>query len=194
MLRSSETVCCGDRDVAYSIFFLVCLILAPLVTHLRQCPPAALFAVAALVYFAFGGVGLINAQIILSNIQKPESQYQYTHNVLYRGHGSINLGLTMAFFAALTWLQTCFGRMLYPKITKAFFWLFHLGLIGSSAYARALAFFFPKPRRYIDYPEIMETFILVSSWASFVTTIAVLSLLGLLVWSSMLAWWVTRNS
>ncbi|AAV97112.1 hypothetical protein KQ247_11790 [Ruegeria pomeroyi] len=177
-----------------SIFFLFCLILAPLVAHLRQWSPTALFAVATLVYAAFGGANFVSTQIVLSNIRETEPAYRDTYYVVNRGYVSLNLGLAMAVFAVLTWLQTRFGAMLYPKITKALFWLLHLGLIGGSAFSTMLVFLLPKPRRFIDYPEFMETFILVGSWATLISSIAVLGLLGLLVWSSALTWLASRNS
>lgn len=180
--------------MAHSILFLACLILAPLFVHLRGWSPAAIFAVAMLVYAIFGGMNFIGTQIVLSNVQETEPAYRGTYYVVNRGYVSLNLGLAMAFFAAATWLQNRFRAMLYPKTTKALFWLFHLGLIGSSAFSTVLAFFLPKPRRYIDYPEFMEIFISVSSWASIFSSIAALGLLGLLVWSSFLAWRASRKN
>ncbi len=45
-------------------------------------------------------------------------------------------------------------------------------------------------RKYIDYPELIETYILVSSWSGFLSQIALLGLLGLLLWSIMAKWLV----
>jgi len=167
-----------------SIVFLACAILAPLLAHLRQWKPAALFAVAALVYVIFGGISFANVQIVLSNIQESEPQVHDTYYVVNRGHVSLNLGIIMAFFAALTWLQTRFGAMLYPRITKGLFWILHLGLIGASSFSTVLTFFIAPPRRYIEYSEYIETFNLVSAWASFASSTAGLGLIGVLIWSA----------
>lgn len=180
--------------MAHSVLFLACLILAPLLAHLRGWSPAALFAVATLVYVIFGGTSSIGTQLVLNNSRDTEPAYRDTYYVVSRGYVSLNLGLTMAFFATITWLQNRFGAMLYPKTTKALFWLIHLGLIGATAFSTVLAFFLPKPHRYIDYHEYMQVFVSVGAWASIFSSIAALGLLGLLVWSSFFAWRASRKS
>jgi heme/copper-type cytochrome/quinol oxidase subunit 1 len=176
-----------------SVLFLACQMLAPLLVHLRGWSPVALFAVTVAVYAVFGGANLISAQQALSNIQGQENEYQDTYYVVGRGYYLLNIGFVMAFFAVVTWLQTRFGAMLFPKITKALFWLFHLGLMGSSVSFTILDLL-PKPRRYIDYPDSMETITLIISWAAFFSSIAVIGLLGLLVLSGVLAWRENRKN
>jgi heme/copper-type cytochrome/quinol oxidase subunit 1 len=170
--------------MAHTVLFVACAILAPLFAHIRQWPPAALFAIAALVYAIFGGISFANVQFILSNIQEAEPQVpRDTYYVVNPGHVSMSLGIIMAIVAAVTWLQTRLGAMLYPRITKTLFWILHLGLLGASSFSVILTAFITPPRRYIEYSEYLEAFNLVSTWASIASTIAGLGLICMLIWS-----------
>lgn len=171
-----------------SVFLIACLIVVPLAAHIRQWKPAALFAVSASVYAIFGSVNFINTQVILSNIGGSEPQLHDTYFVVNPGSTSLNHGLIMAIFASLTWLQTRFGAMRFPRATRALFWPFHLGLIGASSSAIVLVLLLPKPRSYIDYPEYIEVINRFSSWALLCSAIACLALTGLLIWSIALRW------
>ena len=86
------------------------------------------------------------------------------------------LGITMAVLGAITWTQTRFGAMRYPTLTKVLFWVLHIALLGSTSFQGALSFVLPKPRRYIDYPEFMETNFLMSTWLGFLSQAALLGL------------------
>lgn len=168
-----------------SVFFFFCLIALPLIAHVRQWSPTALFAVAALTYLACGAIGFMNAKsIILSNAQDSEPLVRDTYYVVNRGHVLLNLAIVMAVLAVLTWLQTYFGAMLYPSITKALFWVLHIGLIGASLFATLIVFVWPQPRRYIDYPEYMEMLANVSSWTTRICAVAVIGLIALLLVSA----------
>lgn len=180
--------------MAYSMSFLTCAILAPLLAHLRHWKPASLFAVAALVYAIFGSISFAHVQFVLSKIQEAEPQARDTYYVVNRGHVSLSLGIIMAFFAGVTWLQTRLGAMLYPRTTKTIFWLLHLGTIGASSFSTILTSIIAPPRRYIEYSEYLATFNLVSTWASFASSIAVLLLIGTLLWSAFVTWRLRRNS
>ena len=49
----------------YSVVFLACLILAPLMAHIRGWKPAALFFAVAAVYAVFGAVSFAQIQILI---------------------------------------------------------------------------------------------------------------------------------
>ena len=172
----------------YSVVFLACLILAPLVVHIRGWKPAALFFAVAAVYAAFGAVSFAQIQIVLSQVQEAEPAYHDTYYVVSHGHFLVNIGIAMAVFGGITWVQTRFGAMRYPTLTKILFWILHIALIGSTSFQGALAFILPKPRRYIDYPEFMETYVLISAWSGFLSQAALLGLLSLLIWSIIAKW------
>jgi heme/copper-type cytochrome/quinol oxidase subunit 1 len=176
--------------VIYSLTFLFSLICAPLLAHLRGWKPAALFFAAAVVYAAFGVASFAHIQIALSQVKQTEPAYRDTYYVVSHGHFSMNMGIGMAVYGVITWVQTRFGAMKYPTLTKILFWIFHIALIGSTAFQGALAFVLPKPRRYVDYPEIIETYILITSWSGFLSQTALVGLLGLLLWSIMAKWLV----
>ena len=172
----------------HSALFLTGLILAPLIAHLRGWKPAALFFAAAAVYAVFGALGFAQTQIVLSQVRQAEPAYHDTYYVV--GHGSfvVHAGIAMAIFGGITWVQTRLGAMIYPVLTRILFWGLHIALIGRTALQGALAFVLPRPRRYIDYPDLMETYNLISVWASLLSLIALLGLLGLLLWSIILKW------
>lgn len=172
----------------YSAAFLFCLILAPLLANLRGWKPAALFFAVAAVYVVFGIVDFAKTQIVLSQAREAEPAYHDTYYVVSHGHFMINIGILMAVLGVITWTQTRFGAMRYPALTKILFWVLHVALIGSTALQGALAYFLPMPRRYIDYPEFMETYVLINSWSGFLSQAALLGLLCLLLWSTTAKW------
>jgi len=174
--------------VIYSITLLFGLIFAPLLAHLRGWKPAALFFTVAAVYAASGAISFAQIQIALSQIREAEPAYHDTYYVVSHGHFLVNIGIAMAVFGTITWVQTRFGAMRYPALTKFLFWILHIALIGSTSFQGVIAFILPKPRGYIDYPELMETYILISSWSGFLSQTALLGLLGLLLWSIIAKW------
>lgn len=174
--------------VIYSVTLLFGLILAPLLVHLRGWKPAALFFAAAAVYAVFGTFSFAQIQIALSQARKAETAYHDTYYVVSHGHFLVNIGIAMAVFGAITWVQTRFGAMRYPALTKLLFWILHIALIGSTSFQGVLAFILPRPRRYIDYPELMETYVLISSWSGVLSQAALLVLLCLLLWSITAKW------
>jgi heme/copper-type cytochrome/quinol oxidase subunit 1 len=136
----------------------------------------------------FGAVSFAQLQISLSQVQVAEPAYHDTYYVVSHGHFLVNIGIAMAVFGAITWVQTRFGAMRYPALTKLLFWILHIALIGNTIFQGVLAFILPKPRRYIDYPEFMETYVLISSWSGFLSQAAILGLLCLLLWSITAKW------
>ena len=161
--------------------FLFALILAPLLVHLRGWKPAALFFAVATVYAVFGAVGFAQVQIVLSQVRDTESAYRDTYYVVYHRQFLINLGAVMAILGAITWVQTRFDAMRYPALTKLLFWILHIAFIGSTSFQGALAFALPTPRRYIDYPDFMDSYVLISSWSGFLSQAALLGLACLLL-------------
>lgn len=178
--------------VIYSATFLFCLIIAPLLADIRGWRPAALFFSVAAVYTIFGAVSFAQIQIALSRIRESEPAYHDAYYVVSHGHFLWNIAIAMAVFGAITWIQTRFGAMLYPALTKILFWFLHVALIGSTSFQGVLAFILPKPKRYIDYPEFMEAYVLISVWSGFLSKAALIGLLCLLLWS-VTAKWLARE-
>ncbi|KAB6714475.1 hypothetical protein C8029_20570 [Roseobacter sp. TSBP12] len=179
-----------EMIVIYSLTFLLGLIVAPLMAHIRGWKPAALFFAAAVIYGIFGAASLAQIQIGLSQIKQTGPAYHDTYYVVSHGYFIANIGIAMAVFGVITWVQTRFGAMRYPALTNILFWVLHIALIGSTAFQGPLAFVVPKPRRYIDFPEFMETYALINAWSGFLSQTALLGLLGLLLWSIMAKWLV----
>jgi len=174
--------------VTYSATLLFVLIFAPLLAHIRGWKPAALFFSAAAVYAAFGISNFAQLQIALGQVREAAPAYRDTYYVVSHGHFLMNIGIAMAVFGAITWVQTRFGAMRYPALTKFLFWILHIGLIVSTSLQGVLAFFLPKPRRYIDYPEFIETHVHISSWSVFLSQATLFVLLCLLLWSITAKW------
>ncbi len=174
--------------MTYSLTLLFAVIFAPLLAHLRGWKPAALFFAVAAVYAVFGGVIFSQTLIVLSQAREAEPAYHDTYYVVSHGHLLANIGIAMAAFGAITWVQTRFGAMRYPALTKLLFWILHIALIGSTSFQGVLAFILPKPRRYIDYPEFKETYVLISSWSGFLSQAALFGLLCLLLWPITAKW------
>lgn len=172
----------------YSLAFLLSLILAPLLVHLRDWKPAALFFAVAAVYAAFGIGNFAYLQITLNQNTETDKAYQDTYYVVAHGHYLVNAGIQTAIFGAITWVQTRFGSMKHPKLTKTLFWLLNIALIGNTAVQGALTYIFPMPRSYVDYPDYMQTLVLVSSWSGLLSSAVVIALLCLLLWSIMRSW------
>ena len=172
----------------YSAALLFCLILAPFLANLRGWKPASLFFAAAAVYAVFGAVSFAQIQIALNRIREAEPAYHDTYYVVSHGYFLLNIGIAMAVFGSITWIQTRFGAMRYPTLTKILFWVLHVALIGSTSFQGVLAFILPKPRRYIDYQEFMETYVLISAWSGFLSQAALIGLLCLLLWSITAKW------
>lgn len=166
-----------------SATFLFCLIIAPLLANLRGWTPAALLFSVAAIYALLGAVSFTQIQNVLSQFREAEPAYHDTYYVVSPGHFFSDVGIAMAIFGAITWTQTRFGAMRHPTLTKALFWVLHIALIGSTSFQGVLAFILPKPQSYLDYPEVMETYVLISAWSGFLSLAALAGLLCLLLWS-----------
>ena len=172
----------------YSAAFLFCSILIPLLGNLRGWKPAGLFFAAATVYAVFGAASFAQVQIALSQVTVVERAYHDTYFVVSHGHFVLSMGIIMAVLGAITCIQTRFGAMRYPTLTKILFWVLHVALIGSTSFQGALAFILPMPRRYMDQLEFMETYALISAWSGLLSQAALFGLLCLLLWSIMPKW------
>ena len=178
-----------ERSVLiFSAVFLLCLIFVPLLASIRGWKPAALFFAVAAVYAVFSAVSFGQIQIALSQVREAEPAYHDTYYVVSHGHFLWNIGIAMAVFGAITWIQTRFGAMLYPNLTKILFWILHVAFIGSNSFQGVLAFVLPTPRRYIDYPDFMETYVQITAWSGFLSQVALIGLLCLLLWSIVAKW------
>lgn len=177
--------------LVYPTLLLLCLIIAPLLASIRGWKPAALFFAVAAVYAVFGAVNFAQIQIVLRRLQEAEPAYHDTYYVVSHGHFLWTIGIAMTVFGSITWIQTRFGAMLYPSLTKFLFWVLHVALIGGTSLQGVLAFFLPRPRRYIDYPDFMQTYVQISAWSEFLSQGALVGLLCSLLWS-ILAKWLAR--
>ncbi|MEM9105626.1 MAG: hypothetical protein AAGC96_08215, partial [Pseudomonadota bacterium] len=109
--------------MAQFTLLIACLIIVPLIVHLRRCRPATLFIAAALVLMVLAGVSFIERQLGARTVEISGSIYTMDGPQV-----PLNLGLAMAFVAGLVWLQQV-GAMRYPGLTKALFWPFYLGIV-----------------------------------------------------------------
>lgn len=178
----------GRSILIYSAALLSCLIITPLLANLRGWKPAGLFFAVAAVYAVFGAVNFAQIQIALSYVRESGPAYHDTYYVVRHGHFLLNIGIAMAVLGAITWIQTRFGAMRYPTLTKIMFWVLHVALIGSTSFQGVLAFVLPKRRRYIDHPEFMETYVQISAWSGFLPQVALFGLFCLLLWSIKARW------
>ncbi|MGO4855260.1 hypothetical protein ACEN2S_20830 [Phaeovulum sp. W22_SRMD_FR3] len=175
----------------FIIFILACQVLAPLLAYLRGWPPAALFAVAATVYAILSGMSIVGAQLDLGDMLLGKSVYHDSYYTVGPGHTLLDLGVVMALFAVVTWLQSRLGAMIYPKATKALFWLLHLGMLGANTMSAVVMLFLPTSQGVEGFSELVRVTTLTNSWVKLLSSIVALSfvgLLGLFLWSSNLAW------
>jgi heme/copper-type cytochrome/quinol oxidase subunit 1 len=169
--------------LASNVILLACLIAAPLVVQLRGARPAVLFFAAAIAYASVGAVNFVHVQQLLRDARTADPSHGDTYYVVSHAHHALSLGFILAALGVLTWLQTKFGAMRYPCGTKVLFWLLHLSLIGSSRYFGFLAFVFRRPRRYVEYPDIMSTYSSLAAASGFVSSMTVLAIVAVLLWS-----------
>ena len=167
---------------------LIFLIVAPLVVQILRWQPASLFAATAVVYVVIGGTGFLENQHVVSSQQSNVSALSDTYYVVAPAVYYIGLGVVMGCFAALTWLQTRWGAMVYPRATVALFWLLHLAMIAANSIAVLFSFVAPLPRRYTEYSEYFALVNRISAWSALMTSVAVLLLIALMIWSVYRRW------
>jgi heme/copper-type cytochrome/quinol oxidase subunit 1 len=174
--------------VIYSFTFLFGVIFGPLLAHLRGWTPATIFFAAAAVYGVFGVTSLVKSQIVLSQIPQKEHVFHDAYYIVSHGNYIVSIGIMMAVFGGVTWVQTLYGAMKYPNQTKILFWVFHIAGMGTNLSQGSLSFLLTKPRRYIDYTAFAETYLFINTWSAVISQAALMSLLGLLLWSIMAKW------
>lgn len=172
----------------YSLIFLTAMILAPLLMQSLGCRPATLFFVVAAVYAVFGITSFATLQIVLSQSQQSEPTHKNYYYMVSHGYFLLNMCIAMAVVGAIIWVQTRFGAMRYPKLTKILFWVLHVALIGSTSFKGALALVLSEPRRFAENWEFIQTQTLVSSWFGLLGQFAMLGLFCMLLWSILLKW------
>lgn len=172
----------------FSAIYLISLILAPLLASIRGWAPAALFFAVAAIYTVFGAVSVVQIQIALSQVQEPEPAIHDTYYLMSHGHFMRTTGIVMAILGTITWIQTRFGAMLYPTLTKILFWVLYIAVFGSTSFDTVIDFVLPTPRRYIDDPDFMQTYFQIKVWSALLSQVALIGLLCLLLWSIVAKW------
>ncbi len=165
------------------IFISFCLVLIPLWGEMNRWQPPTLFAVTALTYAVFGVVRLINIGQLFDSLHHQQPSLHDTYFVVHTGNIAANAVLVMAFFAALTWLQTRLRAMSYPRLTKALFWLLHLGIIGAGLFPAAIVSLFLPSQGYAGYSDLFAFANSANSVARIICLGACFGLVALFVWS-----------
>ncbi|MCT4610778.1 MAG: hypothetical protein N4A70_16425 [Pelagimonas sp.] len=174
--------------MTFSLVILMALILAPLLVQLRNWAPAALFFAVAAVYLLFGAVHWVQMQIAFNQVHEAASAHQDTYYVVGHGYDLMNLGVAMAMSGAITWLQTHFGAMRYPALTKGLFWVLHVGLIlGAGLLSQFFALTTQIHRLFRRHGNLWS----VSAVSAVLSSAAILGLMALLMWSNAAKWRAT---
>lgn len=180
--------------MATSILFLVLQVLAPLLAFHKRWQPTRLFAVVMLVYAVCGGAGLMETKMTIASSEGTDLQFHDFFYAWSRAHLMLNFALVTGLFATITWLQTRFGAMLYPRTTTALIGIFHLSLVAGLLYPWVLAFFWPEPENYFQNSGLMKIHLKIQVWSSLLSSAAIVGLLGLLVWSTLLTIYASRKN
>jgi heme/copper-type cytochrome/quinol oxidase subunit 1 len=116
--------------------------------------------------------------------QRPNLDTDY---VVRPFNAQLSNAFPMAFFAAATWMLARFGALIYPKTTVSLFWFLHISLLCANFFPRFMFNVFPHPR-YIDYPDFLTFLDRLTAIAAAFSFLAIVSLCGILIWSSFNAW------
>ncbi|MEM7076643.1 MAG: hypothetical protein AAF484_16250 [Pseudomonadota bacterium] len=166
------------------LFFLFAI---PLFVQFRGWPVSWLFASAALCYVVIAGISFAEIKLILAQIERAEPAYHDTYYVTHAGNYATSFALAMTFFAATSWLQERYAAMRFPKLTKGFFWLLHLAVLGSASAPIWIGRLF-MPRRYVDYPEYFQIVNWIATGSAALSLFSCVGLLVLLIWSCVAKW------
>ncbi|MBT8154742.1 hypothetical protein KMP13_12765 [Epibacterium ulvae] len=167
-----------------TLTFLFVTITPPLVSHFRHPALAMLFMSAAVGYGCFA-VGIkVNAFPTDLSFGLPEHGANFALYSLGHSLSLMQIVNVMVFCGAVIWLQERLGAMYFPSLTKLSFWLLHLGQATSIGSFLALTIL-PSPRRYIDHPVAIDSFLMAQTASFYLSCMAALSLLGLVMLSCM---------
>ena len=135
-----------------------------------------LFALAFIFLFTVGGV----TGVVLSNSGVDLALHD-TYYVVGHFHYVMSLGALFGIFAAFYyWAPKMWGRIYSDKLAKVHFWLTFVG-VNLTFFPMHFSGLAGMPRRIPDYPDAFAGWNAVSSWGSYVSGIATLVFLWLLV-------------
>ncbi len=165
-----------------TLTFLFVVITPPLIAHFRHPAKAMLFMSAAVGYGCFA-VGM-QAFGVPSSIKVGLPEYSLNSMFYLNGHGLTLMQIVnvMLLCGAVIWFQERLGAMYFPSLTKLSFWLLHLCQATSVGSFLALTIL-PSPRRYIDHPVAIDSFLMAEAASFYLSCVAALGLLGLVILS-----------
>lgn len=165
-----------------TLTFLFVVITPPLIAHFRHPAKAMLFMSAAVGYGCFAiGKKFIAFPTELS-FGLPEHGASFALYSLGYNLTLMQIVNVMLLCGAVIWFQERLGAMYFPSLTKLSFWLLHLGQATSIGSFLALTIL-PSPRRYIDHPVAIDSFLMAQAASFYLSCVAALSLLGLVILS-----------
>jgi cytochrome c oxidase subunit 1 len=135
-----------------------------------------LWAIGFIFLFTLGGV--TGVQLANSGL---DQYYHDTYYVVAHFHYVLSMGAVFAIFAGwYYWYPKMFGHMYSEALGKLHFWLMFIGVN---------VIFFPHhflgrqgmPRRYVDYPDAFAGWNLVSTIGAYITTVAMLVFIWVLI-------------
>ena len=158
---------------------LILWIALPAAVHLAlvRVGRPAIPSIAGLMAAALGAAGTV--QLTWLETMPASRQYHDTYYVVSQGYFLLNMAifyLVVAGFALLIWKL---ARGWIKRLLSPAFWVYHIGV--AAVVMPTLLLWFYVPRRYVDYPDTIYWFGLISGLG------AQLSLLGMAVLLSLAA-------
>jgi heme/copper-type cytochrome/quinol oxidase subunit 1 len=139
-------------------------------------------------YIAFSFADFVVLSLTPNAIMSDQPANVDTYYIVGLSNAALSNAYPLAFFAAATWMLSRYGALIYPKTTVVLFWFLHISLLCANFLPNLIFKIFPHPRRYIDYPDFFAAINLVTAVSATLSFLAVVSLCGLLIWSSFNAW------
>ena len=153
-----------------------------------------MFGLVAVIHAIIGAVHYSQPQLTMGVSQSEPSKIQDTYYVVSHFHHAYSLVIVMAFYAALTWLQTRLGALFYPRLTKILFWLLHIGLVATTASTLVVLWTVLVPGAFTNEPvlraklDVVAILDFVSPFAATLSLIAAFALLLQFLWSLIRRW------